>query len=485
MYTLNRKNVNKNKYPTTIMQFGEGNFLRAFVDWQIDKLNEQTGLNAGVAIIRPIDYDTLPLLNTQDGLYTSIIRGINEQGESVSNERIISCVNEEIPIYKEFDKYLQLAESEDLKLIFSNTTEAGIEYISEDSLTDKPAKAFPAKLTQWLFHRFNHFNGASDRGMIIIPCELIDYNGEKLKEIVLKYCQLWDLPSEFVSWLNEHNYFCSSLVDRIVTGFPRDEHQHLQEQFGYYDNFMVTAEYFHLFVIQGPQHLADVLCLEGSDVNIKIVDDIAPYKQRKVAILNGAHTAMVPLAYMANIDSVGEALASPLIEKYASKLIFEEIIPTLSLPKDELQVFANDVLNRFRNPYICHLLMSISLNSMTKFKTRLLPQLEQYIVDNKTVPALIATAIAGQILFYRGERNGQPIELSDSPEWITLFKSIWQQHQDGAITLKELVSSVLGAEWHWEKDLNELTGLTDLVTEQLNSMLTTSVEETLSKQVEL
>jgi len=193
----------------------------------------------------------------------------------------------------------------------------------------------------------------------------------------------------------------------------------------------------------------------------------------------------VPLAYMANIDSVGEALASPLIEKYVSKLIFDEIIPTLSLPKDELQVFANDVLNRFRNPYICHLLMSISLNSMTKFKTRLLPQLEQYIVDNKTVPALITTAIAGQILFYRGERNGQPIELSDSPEWITLFKSIWQQHHDGAITLKELVSSVLGAKWHWDKDLNELTGLTDLVTEQLNSMLTTSVEETLSKQVEL
>lgn len=484
MYTLNRKNVNKNKYPTTIMQFGEGNFLRAFVDWQIDKLNEQTGLNAGVAIIRPIDYDALPLLNTQDGLYTSIIRGINEQGESVSNERIISCVNEEIPVYKEFDKYLKLAESAELKMIFSNTTEAGIEYIAADKLTDAPAKAFPGKLTQWLFHRFNHFNGSSESGMVIIPCELIDYNGEKLKEIVLQYCQLWDLPSEFVSWLNEHNHFCSTLVDRIVTGFPRDEHQSLQEQYGYYDNFMVTAEYFHLFVIQGPQHLEELLCLAGSDVNIKIVDDIAPYKQRKVAILNGAHTAMVPLAYMANIDSVGEALASPLLEKYVSKLIFDEIIPTLSLPEDELKVFANDVLNRFRNPYICHLLMSISLNSMTKFKTRLLPQLEQYITDNKTVPPLIATAIAGQILFYRGQRNDEQIELADSPEWLELFKSLWQQHQDGAMSLTELVSAVLAAEWHWDKNLNNLPGLTAAVTDQLANMLNTSVVDTLTKQLE-
>ena len=484
MQTLNRKNFNKNKYPTSIMQFGEGNFLRAFVDWQIDKLNEQTGLNAGVAIIRPIDYDSLPLLNTQDGLYTCIIRGINEQNKAVSEQRIISCVNEEIPVYKEFDNYLKLAENSDLKVIFSNTTEAGIEYIPEDKLSDTPAKAFPAKLTQWLFHRFKHFNGASSSGMIIIPCELIDYNGEKLKEIVLQYSQLWDLPSEFVNWLNEHNHFCSSLVDRIVTGFPRDEHQALQQQCGYYDNFMVTAEYFHLFVIQGPQHLADVLHLEGSDLNIKVVDDIAPYKQRKVAILNGAHTAMVPLAYMANIDSVGEALASPLLEKYVTKLIFDEVIPTLSLPKEELQIFANDVLNRFRNPYICHLLMSISLNSMTKFKTRLLPQLEQYISDYKTVPPLIATALAGQILFYRGERNGDKIELADSPKWLALFNEQWQQHQQGSITTNELVSSVLAANWHWDKDLNEIAGLTDKVTEQLSLMLSSSVEQTLVNLLE-
>jgi len=481
MQVLNRENFNKNSYPTKIMQFGEGNFLRAFVDWQIDILNETTPLNAGIAIIRPIDYDALPLLNVQDGLYTSIIRGLNEQGEAVADHRIISSVNEEIPIYKAFDKYMALAENPDLSIIFSNTTEAGIEYISTDKITDAPAKAFPAKLTQWLHHRFEFFNGSNESGVVIIPCELIDYNGEKLKEIVLQYCQLWQLSDEFISWLNNANDFCSTLVDRIVTGFPRDEHQALQEQFGYQDNFMVTAEHFHLFVIQGPAHLAELLCLEGSKLNIKIVDDISPYKQRKVAILNGAHTAMVPLAYMANIDAVGQALAEPLFERYLSELIFNEIIPTLSLPEDELKAFASDVLNRFRNPYIHHLLMAISLNSMTKFKTRLLPQLLEFVNSKQAVPKMMAMAIAGQLLFFKGERAGEKIALSDSEQWLSLFAELWSDHDNNAIDVVDLVKEVLGAQWHWEQDLNDIPGLTGQVSGYLQAMLTLGVNEVLSQ----
>lgn len=480
MQTLNRENFNKNRYPTKIMQFGEGNFLRAFVDWQIDILNETTELNAGIAIIRPIDYDALPLLNVQDGLYTSIIRGLNEQGDVVADHRIISSVNEEIPVYKEFAKYMALAESPDLKIIFSNTTEAGIEYIDTDKLTDAPAKAFPAKLTQWLYHRFEFFSGSKDSGVVIIPCELIDYNGDKLKEIVLQYCQLWQLSDEFINWLITANDFCSTLVDRIVTGFPRDEHAKLQEELGYKDNFMVTAEYFHLFVIQGPEHLADLLCLEGSELNIKVVDDISPYKQRKVAILNGAHTAMVPLAYMSDIDSVGEALADPLFEKYLTALIFDEIIPTLNLPKDELEAFANDVLNRFRNPYIHHLLMAISLNSMTKFKTRLLPQILTFVERQQTVPSMMAMAIAGQILFFKGERNGEKIELSDSEQWLTLFKQLWTRYDNDEIGITDLVSEVLSADWHWEQDLTQLPSLTGQVSGYLEAMLTLDVRQVLN-----
>jgi len=463
------------------MQFGEGNFLRAFVDWQIDILNETTPLNAGIAVIRPIDYDALPLLNVQDGLYTTIIRGLNEQGEAVADHRIISSINEEIPVYKDFDKYMALAENPELSIIFSNTTEAGIEYISTDKITDAPAKAFPAKLTQWLHHRFEFFNGSSESGIVIIPCELIDYNGEKLKEIVLQYCQLWQLGDEFINWLNDANDFCSTLVDRIVTGFPRDEHQALQEQLGYQDNFMVTAEHFHLFVIQGPAHLAELLCLEGTKLNIKIVDDISPYKQRKVAILNGAHTAMVPLAYMANIDAVGQALAEPLFERYLSELIFNEIIPTLSLPEDELKAFASDVLNRFRNPYIHHLLMAISLNSMTKLKTRLLPQLLEFVKDQQAVPKMMAMAIAGQLLFFKGERAGEKIALSDSEQWLSLFAQLWSDHDNNAIAVVDLVKEVLGAQWHWEQDLNDIPGLTGQVSGYLQAMLTLGVNQVLSQ----
>ncbi|WP_448212945.1 tagaturonate reductase [Colwellia sp. MEBiC06753] len=484
MKQLNRQQFSTQRYPNKIIQFGEGNFLRAFIDWQIDHLNKDNQLDAGVVVIRPIDYDTLPLLNEQDGLYTTIIRGIDEQGNAVEHTRIIDCVNEEIPVYRQFNQFMALAEDEKIEVIFSNTTEAGIEYIDSDKLDDAPAKAFPAKLTQWLFKRYQHFSGSSDAGLMIIPCELIDYNGEKLKEIVLQYCQLWQLEQGFVDWLESANHFCSTLVDRIVTGFPRDEHQALQEKLGYQDNFMVTAEYFHLFVIQGPAQLKEVLHLEGSDLNILVVDDIYPYKQRKVAILNGAHTAMVPLAYLAGIDAVGEAMADPLFGEYVQKLIFNEIIPTLDLPKDELEGFANDVIKRFQNPYIHHLLISIALNSMTKFHTRILPQLTQFVEDQGKVPTLMASAIAGQILFYRGKRGDDDIALSDNEQWLALYKKLWQQYDQQLISLDDLVAQILAADWHWQQDLNQINGLHQQVSETLQGFISDGVRPVLTKIIE-
>ncbi|MBD1389021.1 tagaturonate reductase [Neiella sp. HB171785] len=479
MKQLNRKNYLATSYPTRIMQFGEGNFLRAFVDWQIDSLNKNCQLNAGIAIIRPIDYDALPLLNTQDGLYTAIVRGVDEQGQAVQNSTVIECVNEEIPVYKDFDRYMALAESPDIELIVSNTTEAGIEFIDSDRLSDRPCKAFPGKLTQWLYHRYLTFKGAADAGVMILPCELIDYNGEKLKEIVLRYCQLWDLEAGFVSWLNDANDFCSTLVDRIVTGFPRDEHAALQQQFGYEDNFMVTCEYFHLFVIQGPDKLKEFLNLDQSDLNILVVDDIYPYKQRKVAILNGAHTAMVPVAYLAGLDAVKEVVDDELFSKFVEQLIFNEVIPTLDLPQQELQEFANAVISRFQNPYIHHLLMSIALNSMTKFKTRLLPQLCKYVELKGELPPSIVAAMAGQILLYRGKRGDQSVELVDDAVWLTKFSALWQQFDDGAIQLTDLVASVLSFSEHWEQDLTAIPGLVAAVTERLSGYMEHGVREEL------
>ncbi len=463
------------------MQFGEGNFLRAFIDWQINHLNRESDLNAGISIIRPIDYDAIPLLNEQDGLYSTVIRGIDESGKAIEKIEIIDCVNEEIAIYKNFDKYMALAESETIKVIFSNTTEAGIEFVDTDKLTDAPAKAFPAKLTQWLYKRFQHFNGAHSAGLIIIPCELIDYNGDKLKEILLQYCQLWQLEQGFVDWLEHANHFCSTLVDRIVTGFPRDEHQALQQKLGYQDNFMVTAEYFHLFVIQGPKAVEDVLCLKDTSLNIKVVDDIYPYKQRKVAILNGAHTAMVPLAYMAGLESVKETMSDELLSSYINKLIFTEIIPTLNLPKDELEAFAQDVIKRFENPYIHHQLMAISLNSMTKFHTRLVPQLLKYVEINNSVPPMIAHALAGQIFFYGGVRNDEKIALVDSDKWLTLFSATWQKFHAKEITIEQLVSAVLSANWHWGQDLTEVDGLAFAVTSALAKFIKSGVRTALNE----
>ncbi|MCF2949587.1 tagaturonate reductase [Paraglaciecola aquimarina] len=486
MKQLNRQNFPAKSYPTKIMQFGSGNFLRGFIDWQIDYLNRHSSLNAGVSIIRPrpIKKNAGPSMNEQDCLYTTLVRGLNEQGEVVEEVRVIDCVNEEISIYDDYEKYLGLATNPDLKIIFSNTTEAGIEYLPEDKLEDKPAKAFPAKLTQWLFERFVHFDGGADTGVMIIPCELIDYNGEKLKEIVLKYSHQWELGEKFENWLAASNHFCSTLVDRIVPGFPTTEKQALHDKLGYVDDFLVASEYFHFLAIQGPQSLVDLLCLKDTSLNIKVVDDIYPYKQRKVAILNGAHSAMVPLAFMAGINTVGEAMQDSLFETYVEKLIADEIIPTLDLPKQELEDFANDVVKRFKNPYIHHLLLSIALNSMTKVQTRILPQLLKYIAVNGKVPELMSQAIAAEVLLYSGVRNGQTFELADSQKWLELMSSNWKKLNDNAISSQQLVDQVLSAKWHWQQDLTQVPNLSKCVTQALDSFLKIGVRASLLKVIE-
>lgn len=368
MKTLNRRDFPGAQYPERIIQFGEGNFLRAFVDWQIDLLNEHTNLNSGVVVVRPIETSFPPSLSTQDGLYTTIIRGLNEKGEAVSDARLIRSVNREISVYSEYDEFLKLAHNPEMRFVFSNTTEAGISYHAGDKFDDAPAVSYPAKLTRLLFERFSHFNGALDKGWIIIPCELIDYNGDALRELVLRYAQEWALPEAFIQWLDQANSFCSTLVDRIVTGYPRDEVAKLEEELGYHDGFLDTAEHFYLFVIQGPKSLATELRLDKYPLNVLIVDDIKPYKERKVAILNGAHTALVPVAFQAGLDTVGEAMNDAEICAFVEKAIYEEIIPVLDLPRDELESFASAVTGRFRNPYI---LFSIAVIFMLPWYTHL------------------------------------------------------------------------------------------------------------------
>src|SRR5476649_669120 len=470
MQRLNRRDFPGRHHPDKIIQFGEGNFLRAFVDWQIDLLNEHTDLNAGIVIVRPIDTDFPPSLSTQDGLYTTIISGLNEQGETVRDTRIIRSVNREINIYHQFDEYLALARDPNIRFVFSNTTEAGISYVESDRLEDAPPASFPAKLTRLLFERFTHFSGAADKGWVLLPCELIDYNGEALQELVLRYAQQWALPASFTQWLETSNTFCSTLVDRIVTGYPRSEVDSLQQELGYQDSFFDSAEHFYLFVIQGPKSLAQELRLDKLPLNIRLVDDIKPYKERKVAILNGAHTALVPVAFLCGLNTVGESMNDAQLSRFVELAIAEEISPVLDLPQAELTSFAQAVLSRFRNPFIQHQLLSIALNGMTKFRTRILPQLLASQQKNGLLPPRLTFALAALLAFYRGERHGETFPLQDDEQWLSLFSSLWGGVRRGELRLSELVETVLADEQRWGLNLNTVPGLHEKVTEQLQAI---------------
>lgn len=477
MKILNRENFPGTVYPTRVIQFGEGNFLRAFVDWSIDILNEHTALNAGITIIRPIDTDFPPSLNTQDGLYTTIIRGLDDNGEAVSDVRVIRSVNNEINPYKSFESFLMLARDPHVRFVFSNTTEAGITYHEGDSVDDMPPTSYPAKLTRLLLERFNTINGEADKGWVIIPCELIDYNGETLKKLVLRYAQEWELSPEFISWIESDNIFCSTLVDRIVPGYPKEEAKELQKKLGYKDGFLDTAEHFYLFVIQGPDWLGKELCLDQCPMNIHIVPDIKPYKERKVAILNGAHTAMVPVAWLSGLDTVGEAMCDEDVRRFIEKLIGDDIIPVLDLPESELRQFASSVTGRFQNPYIKHQLLSIALNSMTKFKTRLLPQLLLGL-DKGYLSERLSFALAALLVFYRGKRDSQSYPLQDDEVWLTYFAKNWPLVGKD-ITTHQFVNQILANEKHWDIDLSQYSNLVDKVSAQIDAILKQGMKKTM------
>ncbi len=484
MHQLNRQNTSLSQYPERVLQFGEGNFLRCFIDWQIDILNEKNGLNAGVVIVRPIDTDQPPSLNTQDGLYTTLLRGYDEDNQLRNEKRVISSVCREISVYREFDAFLQVAHNPELRFIVSNTTEAGIAYNDQDRFEDAPPASYPAKLTRFLFERFKAFDGSSDKGLILLPCELIDYNGEKLREIILKYIAHWGMSDAFKTWVLKANTFCSTLVDRIVTGYPRDEVAQLEQELGYHDNFMVTGEFFHLFIIQAPAWVGEELKLKGSGLNIEIVDDLMPYKQRKVGILNGCHTAMTPIAHLCDIAFVKDATSDPQLETYLNRLLAEEIIPSLPLPVEELKSFADSVIGRFKNPFIKHKLLDISLNSMTKFKTRLLPQLLKSAQDKGAAPPLLSLALAALICFYRGELNSQSYPLKDDQPFLDLFAELWGRAGMGPVdsaTAAEISRRVLSLDDHWGASLLAVNGLQQEVARQIVNITGKGMRETLKE----
>ncbi|MHA6249309.1 tagaturonate reductase [Pontibacter sp. CAU 1760] len=465
MKPLNRNTatISSAQRPVKVLQFGEGNFLRGFVDWIIDILNEKTAFNGAIDVVQPRDRDRkkIKALQQQDGLFHVLLNGI-KSGKPTQESRLISCIASAMNPYDNYGAYLKRGENPDLLFVFSNTTEAGIAFEASDKTLEEIASSFPGKLTALLYHRFRHFSGAPDKGLIIIPTELIEQNGDTLKQIVLQYAHTWNLPEGFADWIEKHNAFCNTLVDRIVPGFPKENIREVQQKLGFEDNLVVTAEPYHLLVIEAPEHVRQAFPAEEAGLQVKFVPDLTPYRTSKVRILNGAHTTLVPVAYLHGLRTVRESVEDEQTGKFIREAIEQEIIPTLDLPKQELQQFANDVIERFQNPFIRHELLSIALNAVSKYKVRVLPSVLAYQQQTGKLPERLLHALAALILFYRGEWNGEKIPIQDAPWVIGSIERAWQKP-----TLQEVAAAVLADTDLWGMDLTTVPGLAALVADQM------------------
>ena len=391
--------------PERVIQFGEGGFLRGFVDWMLHKLNESGDFNGSVVVVQPIQQGMCDMLTEQDCMYTHIIRG----AEGVDTT-LVDVISRCVKPYDNFEEYLALADNPDMRYIVSNTTESGIVFRDTDRMDDVPPESFPAKLTLLLKRRFE--KGLD--GFVFLPCELIDRNGDNLKKAVLQYADLWNLGDGFKAWINEKNVFCNILVDRINTGYPKGEDVGLP----YEDNMVNTSEFFHLWVIETDFDIEKELPFSSANLNVIVTPDkLEMYRTRKVRILNGAHTSLVPYALLSGLDTVKSCIDDPTMNAHLRKCVFDEILPTLDLPKDELMSYAGSVLERFGNPYIKHYLSAIALNSVSKFKVRVLPSILEYIKRFNKMPETLLFAFAKLIEFYKTDMT------SDDADVVAFMKS--------------------------------------------------------------
>ena len=475
--SLNARTAPKSHAPEKIIQFGEGNFLRCFVDWIVWNMNQRTDFNASVVVVQPIERGMVDWLNGQDGLYHVNLQG-RLKGETVNSLQRIDCISRALNPYTQNAAFMALAEQPEVRFVISNTTEAGITFDPTCQLNDTPAASYPAKLTQLLYRRFLTFHGDPTKGLIIMPCELIFLNGHKLKECIYQYIDLWknDLGADFApfrEWFTQYCYVCATLVDRIVPGFPRKEIKQLQERANYADNLVVQGEVFHLWVIERPENMSaeelrNEFPAEKAGLQVLIAESEKPYHERKVTLLNGPHTVLSPVAYLSGIDIVRDACNHPVVGKYIHKVQFDELMQTLNLPMDELQQFATDVLERFNNPYVDHQVTSIMLNSFPKYETRDLPGVKVYLERKGHLPQGLVFGLAAIITYYKGgtRADGAPIQPNDDPAILQLLSDLWATGD-----LRQVAEGVLAAEIIWHENLNQtIPGLTELLTEDLNKI---------------
>jgi tagaturonate reductase len=468
-----------------VVQFGEGNFLRSFVDWMIDAMNGRGVFDGRVVVVQPIERGMVEALNAQDGLYTLILRGL-QGGKVVEQRQVITAISRGIDPYRDWNGFVAVAEQPALRFAVSNTTEAGIAYVEEPKPSEQCPASFPAKVAAFLHRRFDRFRGDPDKGIIFLPCELIDRNGEQLRSCVLRHADAWNLGPHFAAWVSAHNRFLNTLVDRIVPGYPHEEATALADQFGYEDRLLTTGEIFHIWVIEGDAEVARELPLTQAGLNVVWTSDLQPFRTRKVRILNGAHTMMALAAFLADLDTVRECVEDPLLGAYVRRGVFDEILPLLPLPAQETRAFAEEVMERLANPFIKHNLISIALNSVAKYRVRVLPSLLEYRVANHRLPPALTFSLAALFAFYRGteirdgaltaERASGPYAVWDDEPVLKAFAEAWgafAQHQDEVAFCR----AILGRTDFWGEDLAAFADLVEGVSAHMSRILQLGIRE--------
>lgn len=460
------------KAPVRMLQFGEGNFMRAFVDYWFDVSNEKAGWNGKVVLVKPVSRNRTEMFNEQEGLYTLYLRG-SENGEKVDRKRVISVVDKCLNPFDHWAEMENVVKGDDLEYISSNTTEAGIVYDPESRFEQDPPASFPAKLTKLLYARFK----AGKKGVVVLSCELIDNNGQELLRCVNRHIDDWGLGEEYKKWINEECLFCSTLVDRIVPGAIRnpEEAAALDEANGYSDPLAVVGEVFGVWYIEGPRELEDRLPFKKAGVNVHVVPEVAPYKKRKVRILNGAHTGFVLGAYLAGQKIVRDCMHNDTIRGFMNKMLNEEVIPVLPLDKKDCEEFASAVTDRFNNPFVDHQLMSISLNSTSKWRARNLPTFLEYYESFGKLPVCLTMSLAAYIAFYSTQIQERTQEglvcRHPSGETYTVQDDAWvldfyEARKDAEDTV--LVHDVLTNVDMWGQDLTQISGLEKAVCDNLS-----------------
>ena len=476
---LNGQSVERVARPIKILQFGEGNFLRAFVDWQVDIANEMGIMDAGIAICKPRPNrsqtkGTIEILKEQDCLYHTYLEGIKEK-KPMKEVRLIKSVQCAINPYEEYEAYKNIILSPELEIVISNTTEAGIRYEEGDDLTACPPRSYPAKVTALLYKRFKHYGGDPTKGLCVICCELIEDNGSTLREYVLRHAAYNGLEPEFVEWVEQSCSFCDTLVDRIVPGFPSDSIGEIKEELGFDDNLVVKGELYHLWAIGGSDYkrVMELLPLDKAGLHVIFMPSIKQFRDKKVRILNGSHTGMVTMALMMGCESVMEAFNTPAIEKFVNDMVAEEVIPMIDEDQAELKEFAASILERFYNPYIKHLLKSISLNSLSKWEARNYPTVKDNWFKAGRVAEHEAMTFAALLAYYSPKSGFEP---DDVAEFVAYIRNNWDsENLDGT------VSKIVKESGIFTVDFSEVTGFVPTVAKYLKDIEDLGMKAALDK----